>query len=76
MAKMNLLRLLPKQTQHFFEEIDDLLEMIEKEGGGGREERDQKIMYEGIALILLALERICFLLSIGIGLLIGITFKL
>lgn len=64
-----------KEAQRFFEKVEDIVNVFEERSDSGSKEHKQKIALEGVALILLALERICLLLSIGVGLLLSLLLK-
>lgn len=70
------MRLFPGEpVQKFIEEVDHVVDVIKDAGDGCGEEYNRKIALKGFALIVLALERICLLLSICAGLLIGLILK-
>lgn len=62
-------------TQRYLDKVNDLIKMIKEPGDDCGTEHDRQVVLEGVSLVLLALERICFMLSVIAGLLLGLIFK-
>lgn len=62
-------------SQRYLDKLDQMIRVLDSECEEGAEESYEKIMAEGMKLVVIGFERICLALYLGIGILIALAIK-
>lgn len=63
------------QSQRYLDKLDQMIRVIDCECEESAEESYEKIMAEGMKLVIIGFERICLALYLSLGILIALAIK-
>ena len=62
-------------SQRYLDKLDQMIRVLDSECEEGSEESYEKIMAEGMNLIMIGIERICLALYLCLGIMIALAIK-